>query len=471
MNNFIDPNKLMYQNLAIQELLSIKENMQMTWEQVSLALCQILKRDEQSKKFRSLIEKLQVKKNQLLNKNLDKNLWGWLDKKGNTFYAKMATHEADAFEMAKKEGVKGEELDKLRFNVHPWLAKKGLVRIVVSQAFSGSVGIEIFGQSVTPEQMEIIKIYNEETDNFYWDSPWNHGNSFNSFVRHVNLLKQDKGKVTADVTESLNEEEKDYTEIPLSNSDKKAIVDIDDLPKLLQYSWYLKKDNRTGLWYVASGKRVEGKVQTIRMHRLVVNAPPDMDAHHKDLNPLNNRKNNLELIPKEEHRGHPGQPKQHHPMEESVNESTMTEFARDELKKAGLFDKDSDYDGMIGEAVMELINKFAEQGHSGFSAGLTTSIFNKLAEYKPLSPLTDDPNEWMKISDSDYGCAEEYKNVSLWQSKRCPSCFSNDGGKTYYDIDDEGHKQVDEKGCVWNVRPESYGRKTTIYKSKCVNEQ
>lgn len=35
--------------------------------------------------------------------------------------------------------------------------------------------------------------------------------------------------------------------------------------------------------------------------------------------------------------------------------------SRRELKKAGLFDKDSDYNAVIGNAVMELIVVFAKQ--------------------------------------------------------------------------------------------------------------
>jgi len=124
---------------------------------------------------------------------------------------------------------------------------------------------------------------------------------------------------------------------------------------------------------------------------------------------------------------------------ESINES-LTDFAKKELQLAGLFDKDSDYDGMIGEAVMDLIQKFADQGHSGFSAGLTTSIFNKLAEYKPLTELTDNPEEWMDVND-----ARSPDHKPDWQSKRCPTCFSTDEGKTYYDLDELGNAGFDKR--------------------------
>jgi hypothetical protein len=99
--------------------------------------------------------------------------------------------------------------------------------------------------------------------------------------------------------------ERDYVEIPLSNSEQKAIVDREDLPKVLKHPWFLKKDNRTQTWYVATSVRVGDTVKTIRLHVLVMEAPPGMDVHHKNRNPLDNRKDNLVLIPAREHRGHP----------------------------------------------------------------------------------------------------------------------------------------------------------------------
>lgn len=108
-----------------------------------------------------------------------------------------------------------------------------------------------------------------------------------------------------------------------------------------------------------------------------------------------------------------------------------------ELEKAGLFNKDSDYGGMLGEAVKELLLTFQKQGHSGFSAQLTASLFHKLVKGEPLSPLTEAEDEWMEVTDK------------LFQSRRVPNvfidknesekpytldgkAFSDDGGKTYF---------------------------------------
>lgn len=104
---------------------------------------------------------------------------------------------------------------------------------------------------------------------------------------------------------------------------------------------------------------------------------------------------------------------------------SLVEHAQFELEKAGLFNEESDYGGMLGDAALELIKTFSKQGHSGFSAMQTLRIFNKLAHFKSLTALTDDPKEWNKYEDSS------------WQNKRQPSCFSTDEGKTYYDLDDK----------------------------------
>jgi len=108
-----------------------------------------------------------------------------------------------------------------------------------------------------------------------------------------------------------------------------------------------------------------------------------------------------------------------------IKMSNLIEHAKYELDQAGLFDEDSDYCGDLDDCVMELVKCFSEQEHSGFSAQRTSDLFNRVSRFKPLTPLTDNPDEWLE-------CRDGY-----WQNKRCPSCFSEDGGKTWYDLDDQ----------------------------------
>lgn len=128
---------------------------------------------------------------------------------------------------------------------------------------------------------------------------------------------------------------------------------------------------------------------------------------------------------------------------ESKVEENLTSHAQRELELAGLFDQDSDYEGMLGEAVLELMQTFSSQGHSGFSALLTADIFGRLVKWEPLTELTDNPNEWNDLR-------EEFDPGDVvgmeFQSNRKPSCFSSDGGKTYYDLDEQAVEHEDEDG-------------------------
>jgi hypothetical protein len=107
---------------------------------------------------------------------------------------------------------------------------------------------------------------------------------------------------------------------------------------------------------------------------------------------------------------------------------SLKEHAEFEMRRAGLYDKDADYGGMIPDAVMALIEAHSAQGHSGFSHHIVLDLFNKLVSFKPLTPITSDPSEWNDVS--EHMPAGE----KLWQSKRDSSLFSKDGGQTWYGI-------------------------------------
>lgn len=121
--------------------------------------------------------------------------------------------------------------------------------------------------------------------------------------------------------------------------------------------------------------------------------------------------------------------------------SNLVEHARYEMTRAGMFDADADYGGALGNAVMELVETFAKQGHSGMSAVVTLALFHDLAQYKPIGGITSDPDEWTNVADM--------AGQPLWQNKRRGTSFSRDGGKTWYDIEDESL----DNGDRWPNRP------------------
>ena len=103
--------------------------------------------------------------------------------------------------------------------------------------------------------------------------------------------------------------------------------------------------------------------------------------------------------------------------------TNLETYAKNELQRAGMFNEDSDYGGGIGDAVMELIKVFAEQGHSGGSASRTIHLFEKLARYEPILPINDNSEDWI-----DTGI-----NGVFLQNKRLPSLFKErEYGKAYY---------------------------------------
>ena len=117
----------------------------------------------------------------------------------------------------------------------------------------------------------------------------------------------------------------------------------------------------------------------------------------------------------------------------------LIEHAKNELDYAGLFDNDSDYNGEIGKAVMELIETFSNQEHSGASASIVCSIFNQLAQYKPLGGITGDQDEWSDVSNN------------IFQNKRLGSVFKQSdihNCKPYY-LDAISWRIV-ENGSTWN---------------------
>ena len=118
----------------------------------------------------------------------------------------------------------------------------------------------------------------------------------------------------------------------------------------------------------------------------------------------------------------------------STQDSNLVKHAKYELEAAGLFDTDSDYDGMLGKAALELIETFDAQGHSGASASLVGSIFYRLLQYKPLTALRED-DDWIEVTSVVYSAEDQKAGKRKWQSARNPAVFSEDGGKTWIDME------------------------------------
>jgi hypothetical protein len=112
--------------------------------------------------------------------------------------------------------------------------------------------------------------------------------------------------------------------------------------------------------------------------------------------------------------------------------SSLLQHAKSELRRAGLYDADADFDGDIAVQVENLVQTFVAYGHSGGSAHLTLAYFARVANHKPITPLTGEDDEWTDM--------EQYQpGEPLWQNKRDGRVFKNN--EQAWIIDDKGAPQ------------------------------
>ena len=121
------------------------------------------------------------------------------------------------------------------------------------------------------------------------------------------------------------------------------------------------------------------------------------------------------------------------PAKEEQSESGFIKFALREFKQGGLNIEDpQEYEDHVAVHVLQLLELFSREGHSDFSAGLTIHWFNKLASFKPLTPLRNPMETGLYHDVSDFNMKTGKQTL---QSTHVSSVFSEDGGKTWYDID------------------------------------
>lgn len=131
--------------------------------------------------------------------------------------------------------------------------------------------------------------------------------------------------------------------------------------------------------------------------------------------------------------------------------SNFNSHALMEFRAAGWTDESGafkdDMQQAICEHLLNLLEVFSNEGHSGSTAPYTVNLFKKLAMFEPIVPLTGEDWEWHEIG---HGCL---------QNKRCSHVFKQadrfDGqaydinGKVFYewcerplDKDEEGYPGV-----------------------------
>lgn len=111
--------------------------------------------------------------------------------------------------------------------------------------------------------------------------------------------------------------------------------------------------------------------------------------------------------------------------------SNYVNHAMQEFRAAGWVDENDNYkDGMqkmICNHVLELLDAFADEGHSGFSANYAIELFTKLAKFEPISPLTGEDCEWVDVS--IHGVPPRFQNKRHGAVFKDPDKFD---GQAYY---------------------------------------
>ena len=156
--------------------------------------------------------------------------------------------------------------------------------------------------------------------------------------------------------------------------------------------------------------------------------------------------------------------------------SNLITHARNEFRAAKWINDNGEYcdemQGMICDHVLKLLEVFSNEGHSGSSAPYAVNVFQKLAMYEPLVPLTGEDWEWTLL---DYGVDPK------WQNKRCGRVFKDADGVAY-DIDgivfydwyeDENHERhKSHYTCRESRVPVTFPyTPTTVYKERETPEQ
>jgi hypothetical protein len=109
--------------------------------------------------------------------------------------------------------------------------------------------------------------------------------------------------------------------------------------------------------------------------------------------------------------------------------SNLVKHAHYEFAAAGWTDGNGNFNDDMQEAickhVLKLLEVFSDEHHSGSTAPYAINLFTRLANYKPIGPLTGEDWEWNEVS--------ERAGHKCWQNKRASHVFKDENGA--YDID------------------------------------
>lgn len=104
----------------------------------------------------------------------------------------------------------------------------------------------------------------------------------------------------------------------------------------------------------------------------------------------------------------------------------LRDHAVRELELSGWAGPDGFYGDLIEKSVLQIVDVFEAQGHSGMSAPPVVRMLEKILMYEPLVPLTGEDDEWF---------VHDYSFDVYAQNIRCGHVFKRRDGSAY---DSEG---------------------------------
>ena len=110
----------------------------------------------------------------------------------------------------------------------------------------------------------------------------------NALTVNVSILQQ--GEASMKIPTIDNQ----IIKIPLTQK-QVALINMEDYQLVNQFKWYAHRDWNHGssTFYAKTNIRKDGKIIICSMHRLIMNAQKEQKIDHKDMNGLNNCRNNL----------------------------------------------------------------------------------------------------------------------------------------------------------------------------------
>lgn len=115
--------------------------------------------------------------------------------------------------------------------------------------------------------------------------------------------------------------------------------------------------------------------------------------------------------------------------------SSLVDYAKDELKKIGMINSGDPYNDYAANAILDLIELFASQGHSNFTASYVANTFHRLAMFRPLTPLTGKDDEWNELGDGSF---QNKRYCAVFKNSKDGTAYNNNGkvftddGETWY---------------------------------------